>query len=176
MVHDPPSKHEPYHIKERLTTADMKTKTSAYKKQAYTFPIPVGSKLIKFLLWFDQNRQYWQRGADLYNAVQDNFQDYVKAAAHTDNKWTTRVFRCFRASEFIFRYKEWEVIVRNKMNQEDDVEPENPMQHTNVDTTLKAYANAASVAHLGAEARVKANKQKVSLDPTGLTRSVTELR
>ena len=58
------------------------------------------------------------------------------------------------------------------MNSKDDLEPENPLQHTKVKMTMRKYANSFSVTHLGAEARVLENGYKVSNDPTGLLRMV----
>ena len=58
--------------------------------------------------------------------------------------FTSRVFRCFRASEFIFRRKEWDVITDAKKNTDDDVAPDNPLQHTKLRTTLDYYANMES--------------------------------
>ena len=146
----------------------MKTKTRAYKKVAYSFPVPISSKLILYLKWFDKNRDYVRKDDSLYQAVKEHFRGYVDAVTAKESSWTSRVFRCFRASEFVFRWKEWEVIKGSRMNTAEDVKPENPMQHTTIATTLKNYANAASVTHLKAEARVLNNGYKVSHDPTGL--------
>ena len=153
----------------------MKTKTAAHRKTPYSFPVPTGSKVFKFLKWFEKRRELIRKDTALYEAVEENFKDYMAEVTHKGG-WTTKVMRCFRATEFIYRYKEWEIIVNASMNSKDDIAPENPLQHKSIDTTLNKYANQTSQAVLGANARVMKNEYKVSLDPTGLTAIVNELR
>ena len=157
MKTDPNAKHPPYQLRTRLTTAGMITKTASYKK-TYSFPIPKESFLLTYLLWFDKNREELTKlGTGLYDAIGSYFETFTQDVTKAGG-WTPRVFRCYRATEFVYRWKEWELIVANKKNTDDDVEPENPLQHLKIGTTLKHYANVASRAELEARARVVKNK------------------
>ena len=131
-------------------------KTYSYVKKDYSFGVPAGSKLIKFLTWFDNNRKVIRAESTLKGAIKDSIKGYLHQVTKQKDDWTSKVFRCFRASEFVFRWKEWEIIKANNKHTVEDVGPENPLQHTSLATTLRHYANAASQAEGGAEARITA--------------------
>ena len=94
-------------MRERLRTADLVTKT----KKEYTFPVPSDSYLIRYLTWFDTNGRAYleEEESTLYNAVENYFKDGLTKVLK-GSSWTTKVFRCFRASEFVYRHNEWKII------------------------------------------------------------------
>ena len=93
-------------MRERLRTADLVTKT----RKEYTFPIPSDSYLIRYLTWFDTHgKEYLADESTLYNAVDNHFKNGLSKVLK-GSAWTTKVFRCFRASEFVYRYNEWKII------------------------------------------------------------------
>ena len=106
MLENPNEEHALYEMRERLSTADLITKT----RKVYTFPIPSNSYLIRYLTWFDiHGREYITEESTLYNAVERDFKDGLSKVLK-GSAWTTKVFRCFRASEFVYRYNEWKII------------------------------------------------------------------
>lgn len=55
--------------------------------------------------------------------------------------FTTRVLRCFRATEFMFRYNQYQYLTSN-YSQFEVIQPHNMLQHHTIETTKSYYAGS----------------------------------